>query len=99
MARMTEESKAAEMRKALGKLAGEFMTLGNMKAAKAVMQSADALDGHNESLARLFDIVAEAGKIVHPLRRFEVYSSPEDLTLRPSHALALMSDRAKDDEG
>lgn len=55
---LTEETKAQRMREALGKLAGEYIGEGRVKQSGKVQKVAVELDGENESLAKLYDIIA-----------------------------------------
>lgn len=50
-------TKAARMREAFGKLAGEYITEGKTKQSGAIQKVAETLNESPESLARLFDII------------------------------------------
>lgn len=54
---LTIATKAAEVRKAFGKLAGEYIIEGQHAKSVAVQKAVMALDAHNESLAKLYDIL------------------------------------------
>jgi hypothetical protein len=57
MAIMTEETKAKRMREAFGKLAGAYISEGQNGKSMAVQKAVMALDNHNETLARLYDLL------------------------------------------
>lgn len=58
---MTIEAKAEAMRWAFGKLAGQYFAEGQMKKSAAVQAAITDLDPYNESLAKLYDILDQAG--------------------------------------
>lgn len=61
-AALNMQTKAILMRKAFGKLTGEYVSDGNHQVATRVQKAAEQLDGHPESLVKLYDIIIEASK-------------------------------------